>query len=71
MRRFALASVFGGFALSFFLTVVGAGLTGVVTREHWFSAHTRGFGRRGRNGEAFAIVLLVKPTPDSLRGEAN
>ena len=37
MKRFALPSIFGGFVVAFFVTVIGGGVTGIMSREDWFT----------------------------------
>ena len=53
MKRFALPSIFGGLAVSFFATVVGGGLTGAISREEWST------GRKGTFSVALVGVFVV------------
>ncbi len=39
MKRFAVASVFMGFAVSFVVTLIIGGLTGAISRQNWVTGH--------------------------------
>ncbi len=43
MKRFAVASVFMGFAVSFVVTLTIGGLTGAISRQNWVTGHEGGF----------------------------
>ena len=53
MKRFALPSIVGGFAVAFFATMVRAGLSGANSREDWFT------GCKGTFSLALVSVFLV------------